>query len=389
MKFGTRCVHAGEGKDPHGAHSVPIYQTSSYSFKSAEKAQAIFSGKEQGYVYARSPPNTPTHKAFTEKISALEGAVDAIAFSSGMAAESAVALSILRSGDHLISTDVIYGGTFGLFRSVLSRLAIDVTFVDTSNIEAAKSAFRENTRMVFIESPANPTMGVSDIREICKTAKEAGAVSVVDNTFSSPYFQRPLELGADIVVESCTKYIGGHGDLLGGIAAGSSAAISRLRRSAVALGATMGSHEAWLCLRGLKTLHLRMERHASNAMALAQFLDSHPKVERVMYPGLPEHPQHDVAKRQMSGYSGMVSFELRGGIASVRRLLDSVRLASIAVSLGSVDTLIQHPATMTHAVMPTEYRIERGISDGLVRMSVGIEDEVDIIADIDQALEKV
>ncbi len=388
MRFATKCVHAGEGHNPEGSHAVPIYQTSTFVFDSAEAAAKTFSGGP-GYRYIRSPPNTPTHKAFIEKLCALEGSEAGLAFSSGMAAEAAVLLSLLKNGDHVISTDIVYGGTYGLFSSLISRFGIDVSFVDTTDPQKIKEAIRPNTRMVFLESPANPTMAVCDIGEICKIARNAGAISVVDNTFATPYFQRPLLLGADVVVESCTKYIGGHGDLLGGAALASKDLIKRMRGAAVLAGGTMGTHEAWLCIRGLKTLHLRMQRHAENAMQVAEFLEGHPKVESVNYPGLKSHPQHDIARRQMSGYGGMLSFVVKGGVEAGRKLMNAVRLMSLAVSLGSVDTLIQHPASMTHAVMPKEIRESLGISDGLVRISVGIEDAWDIIADLRNGLDSM
>jgi methionine-gamma-lyase len=252
-----------------------------------------------------------------------------------------------------------------------------------------RAGLQKNTRLVFLESPANPTMSVSDIGEIAKIAHEAGARLAVDNTFATPYFQRPLWLGADAVVESCTKYIGGHGDLLGGVAVGSEELISAMRRTALLAGGTMGTHEAWLCLRGCKTLHLRMERHAENALHLAKFLEAHPAVEKVNYPGLSSHPQHALAGRQMSGWGGMLSFVVRGGVEAGRILMNSLNLCSLAVSLGSVDTLVEHPASMTHAVMPKEMRERMGISDGLVRVSVGIEDKEDILADFAQGLAKI
>lgn len=386
--LGTRCVHAGEGHNPFGAHATPIFQTSTFVFESAEQAEKIFSG-QPGYRYIRSFPNTPTHAAFVEKMCSLEGSKAGLAFSSGMAAETSLFLSMLKSGDHLLSTDTIYGGTFGLISSVLTRFGIEVSFVDTTNLKTVETGLRENTKMIFLESPANPTMSVSDIREISKIAKEKGAILAVDNTFATPYFQRPLELGADIVVESCTKYIGGHGDLLGGIAVGSDELIQNMKRPSLLMGGTMGTHEAWLCLRGLKTLHLRMERHAENAIQLARWLESHPKVGKVNYPGLVNHPQHEVARKQMSGWGGMLSFELKGGIKAGRTLMNSLKLCSLAVSLGSVDTLVEHPASMTHAVMPKDMRERLGISDGLVRVSVGIEDAEDILEDFEQGMEKI
>jgi methionine-gamma-lyase len=357
-------------------------------FESAEQAAAIFSG-QPGYRYIRSPPNTPTHAAFVEKICSLEGGQDGLAFSSGMAAETALFLSQLKRGDHLLSTNIVYGGTYGLISSLLTKFGIEVSFVDTTDQGQVTANMRENTRMVFLESPANPTLAVSDICEIGRIAKEAGAITAVDNTFATPYFQQPLRLGADVVVESCTKYIGGHGDLLGGVAVGSNELIQSMKRPSLLAGGTMGTHEAWLCLRGLKTLHLRMERHAENAMQLALFLDSHPKVQKVNYPGLANHPQHLLAGRQMSGWGGMLSFEIEGGVEAGRRLMNNLSLCSLAVSLGSVDTLVEHPASMTHAVMPRETRESLGISDGLVRVSVGIEDAEDILADFERGLEMV
>jgi methionine-gamma-lyase len=387
LSFATRCVHAGEGHNPFGAHATPIYQTSTYVFESAEQAAAAFSGGP-GYRYIRSAPNTPTHAAFIEKICSLEGGPAGLAFSSGMAAETALVLSLLQKGDHLLTADVIYGGTYGLF-SLLPKFGIEVSFVDTTDPENVRAGLQKNTRLIFLESPANPTMAVSDIGEIAKIAHEAGARLAVDNTFATPYFQRPLRLGADAVVESCTKYIGGHGDLLGGVAVGSEELISAMKRPALLAGGTMGTHEAWLCLRGCKTLHLRMERHAENALHLAKFLEAHPAMEKVNYPGLAGHPQHALAGRQMSGWGGMLSFVVRGGVEAGRILMNSLKLCSLAVSLGSVDTLVEHPASMTHAVMPKEMRERMGISDGLVRVSVGIEDREDILADFAQGLAKI
>lgn len=390
--FGTACVHAGEGHNPFGAHATPIYQTSTYVFEDTEQAAAVFTrGRKAGepqYRYIRSPPNSPTHAAFIEKIRTLEEGGAGLALSSGMAAETAMVLSQLKKGEHLLSTDTVYGGTYGLFSSVLPRFGIDVSFVDTTDIEKVKAGLQENTRMVFLESPANPTLAICEIREICRIAREAGAISVVDNTFATPFFQRPLALGADAVVESCTKYIGGHGDLLGGVVVSSEELIAGMTRPTLLAGGTMGTHEAWLCLRGLKTLHIRMERHARNAMHVAQFLEDHTKVVRVNYPGLASHPHHELAKRQMSGFSGMLSFEIKGGIEAGRKLMNGLEICSLAVSLGTVDTLIEHPASMTHAAMPREMRVQLGITDGLVRISVGIEDVEDIVADLARGLEK-
>ncbi|AKB29239.1 Methionine gamma-lyase [Methanosarcina siciliae T4/M] len=390
FKFSTKCVHAGERPEPvFGAHTTPIFQTSTFIFENVEQGAARFAEEETGYVYTRIPPNTPTHAVLAEKVASLEGGEAGQTFSSGMAAITAVVLSTLKQGDNLISTDVVYGCTYSLFSEILPGLGIDVSFVDTSDIGKVKAAFKSETRMVFLETPANPTITVCDIREISKLAKAQGAICIVDNTFATPYFQKPLELGADISLSSCTKYIGGHADLLGGVIVGSRDFMKSLGKVVGYTGGIMGLHEAWLCIRGLKTLHIRMERHAENALKVANFLESHPKVEWVRYPGLSSHPQHEVAKKQMSGYGGMLSFEIRGGGEAGSRLMNSVRLCSLAVSLGATDTLIQHPASMTHAGIPRNIRNKVGIKDGLVRLSVGIEDSEDIIADLEQALSKI
>lgn len=388
MKVGTLCVHAGEAPDPlYGAHTTPLYQTSTFVFESAEQGAARFSGEEGGYTYIRVVPNTPTHAVFVQKMAVLEGGETGQTFSSGMAAIAAVALSQLKKGDHLVSNDVVYSSTYSLFSSILTKFGIEVSFVDTSDLEKVKNNLKKNTKMVFLETPANPTMTICDIAEISKMAREIGVLSVVDNTFATPYFQRPLLLGADVVVHSSTKYIGGHADLLGGIVIGRREFVKSMRSVVNNIGATLGPHEAWLCIRGLKTLHLRMEKHARNAMEVAQFLEAHPKIEWVRYPGLPSHPQHEIAKKQMSGFSGMISFGIKGGIEAGRKLMNRVELCSLAVSLGSVDTLIQHPASMTHANISKEVRMKMGITDDMVRLSVGVEDSEDIIADLDQALD--
>jgi len=390
VKFATKCVHAAEKPDPiFGAHTTPIFQTSTFIFENARQGAARFAGEESGYVYARIPPNTPTHAVLAEKFAALEGGEAGQTFASGMAAVTAIALTALKQGDHLISTDVVYGCTYSLFSQVLPGLGIEVSFVDTSKTENVKRAFKPETKMVFLESPANPTLNVCDIPEIARIARENEALCVVDNTFATPYFQRPLELGADLSLSSCTKYIGGHADLLGGIVAGNNDFIDRMSEVVGYTGGIMGPHEAWLCIRGLKTLHIRMERHAENAMKVAEFLESRPEVEWVRYPGLPTYPQYELARKQMSGFSGMLSFEVKGGIEAGRKLMDNVKLCSLAVSLGATDTLIQHPASMTHACVPHEVRKSVGITDGLVRLSVGIEDPEDIIADLKQALEVI
>jgi methionine-gamma-lyase len=390
LKFGTLCVHAGEKPDPlYGAHTTPIYQTSTFVFENAEQAAARFAGEEEGYIYMRVAPNTPTHAVLVEKIAALEGGETGLTFASGMAAVTAVALSQLQKGDHLVSSDVVYGSTYSLFSTILTKFGIEVSFVDTSDLEKVQDTVKETTKMIFVETPANPTLRVCDIAELAKLAREIGALSVVDNTFATPCFQRALPLGADVVVHSSTKYIGGHADLLGGVVVGSGEFVTNMKPVVHTTGATLGPLEAWLCIRGLKTLHLRMEKHASNAMAVAQFLEAHPKIEWVRYPGLPSHPQHAIAKKQMSGFGGMVSFGVKGGLKAGRKLMNRVELCTLAVSLGAVDTLIQHPASMTHATVPREARMKAGITDEMVRISVGVEEPEDIIADLDQALATV
>ena len=390
VKFATKCVHAAEKPDPiFGAHTTPIFQTSTFIFQNAGQGAARFAGEEAGYIYARIPPNTPTHAVLAEKYAVLEGGETGQTFASGMAAITAVALTALKQGDHLISTDVVYGCTYSLFSEILPKLGISVSFVNTSEIENVERALKPETKMIFLETPANPTMTLCDVMEIAVIARKHGALCVVDNTFATPYFQRPLELGADLSLSSCTKYIGGHADLLGGIVTGNRDFIKKMAKTVGYTGGIMGSHEAWLCIRGLKTLHIRMERHADNAMKVAEFLESRPEIEWVRYPGLPSHPQHELARTQMSGYSGMLSFEIKGGIEAGRKLMDNVKLCSLAVSLGATDTLIQHPASMTHACVPLEIRKNVGITDGLVRLSVGIEDSEDIIEDLEQALAKI
>ncbi len=385
--FATQCVHAGEKPDPvFGSHTTPLFQTSTFIFENVAQGAARFAGEQDGYAYTRIPPHTPTHAVLAEKVAVLEGAEAGQTFASGMAAITAIVLAVLKQGDHLISTNVVYGCTYSLFSEILPGLGIDVSFVDTSNKENVRAALTPKTKMVFLETPANPTMTVCDIKDIAELAKARGAMCVVDNTFATPYFQRPLLLGANVSLSSCTKYMGGHADLLGGVVAGSKDFMEKLAKVVVYTGGIMGVHEAWLCIRGLKTLHIRMERHTENAMQVANFLEAHPAVVWVKYPGLASHPQHEIVKKQMSGYGGMLSFEIKGGVEAGRRLMNGVRLCSLAVSLGATDTLIQHPASMTHACIPREIRDKVGITNGLVRLSVGLEDPQDIIADLEQAL---
>ena len=385
-KFATEAVHGGQDHDPlTGAVSVPIYQTSTFVFESAEQGAARFAGKEKGYIYTRL--GNPTVKALEKSLAGLEEGEDARACSSGMAAINTAMLSVVRKGDHVVSTENLYGGTAKLFSDILPKFGIEFTLVDTSHIENVESAIRKNTKIVYIETPSNPTLKLTNIREVAKIAKEHDAVSIVDNTFMSPYFQRPLIL--DVVVHSLTKYLSGHSDVVGGIVIGYQDFIDKMDPVLKNTGGTLGPFEAWLTLRGIKTLHIRMERHNENAMKVAEFLEAHEKIEKVYYPGLKSSDQYDLAKQQMSGFGGIVSFEVKGGLEAGRKLMNSVRLCTLAVSLGAVETLIEHPASMTHAVVPREERLRTGITDSLVRLSVGIEDVKDIIEDLQSALENI
>jgi len=378
-RFSTICIHAGQEPDPStGAIITPIYQTSTYVQDGL--------GRHKGYEYART--QNPTRAALEGNIAAIEKGEAAFAFASGMAAEGAV-MTLLQSGDHVVVTDNTYGGTYRLFERVLRKYQLDFTYVDSSNLDAIEQAIRPATKMLFLESPTNPTLRLTDLRGACELARARGVVVVVDNTFASPYVQRPIELGADLVVHSTTKFLNGHSDSVGGIVvAVKDEHIEWLRFVQNAEGAILGPMDAWLVLRGTKTLPIRMERHNANAMALAEFLAAHPKVTRVHYPGLPSHPQHALARKQMCGFGGLISIEL-GSLERARTVLEGVRLMALAESLGGVETLISHPATMTHASVPPERRREIGVTDDLVRISVGIEDVDDLREDLAQALDAV
>jgi cystathionine beta-lyase/cystathionine gamma-synthase len=378
-RFNTICIHAGQEPDPStGAIITPIYQTSTYV------QEAL--GQHKGYEYART--QNPTRAALEANIAAIENGRAAFAFASGMAAEGAV-MTLLQSGDHVVVTDNTYGGTYRLFERVLRKYQLDFTYVDTSDVAQIAAALRPSTRMLFVETPTNPVLRLTDLRAACDVAHAHGVCVVVDNTFASPYIQRPLEFGADLVVHSTTKFLNGHSDSVGGIVvAVRDEHIEWLRFVQNAEGAILGPMDAWLVLRGTKTLPIRMERHNANAQALADFLASHTRVKRVHYPGLATHPQHALAKRQMRGFGGLISFEL-GSLERARTLLNSVRLMALAESLGGVETLISHPASMTHASVPPERRQQIGITDDLVRISVGIEDVADLRDDLEQALDRV
>jgi cystathionine beta-lyase/cystathionine gamma-synthase len=379
MGFATDAIHVGQEPDPAtGAIIVPIYQTSTFVQEEL--------GKHKGYEYART--SNPTRASLERNLAALEGGRFGFAWASGMAAINAV-MSLLKAGDHVVAGHNLYGGSFRLFERVLKDFGLSFSYANTSRLEEVDRALRPNTRLLFIETPTNPVMEITDLAAAAALAHAHGIPLAVDNTFMSPYFQRPLGEGADIVIHSTTKYLNGHSDGIGGAVLLNDAALAeRLGFIQNAAGAVLGPFDSWLVLRGVKTLAVRMLQHHHNGLAVAQHLEGHPKVRKVHYPGLPSHPQHELAKRQMTGFGGMLSFET-GSLANAKTLLKSVRLCSLAESLGGVETLISHPASMTHASVPAEERNRIGITDGLVRISVGIEDIEDIIADLDRALDRI
>jgi len=376
MGFRTDAIHAGQEPDPTtGAVTVPIYQTSTYVQESI--------GRHKGFEYART--QNPTRMALEKNVAVLERGVAAYAFASGMAATTAITQLLLKQGDHAICSDNVYGGTFRLFDKIVRHYGIEFTYVNTSNLSDVTPAIRPNTRMVFIETPTNPIMSITDIRGVSAIAHQSGCRVVVDNTFMTPYFQLPLELGADIVIHSTTKYLNGHSDSVGGVVVlKRQDDAERLQFIQNAAGAILSPFDSWLVMRGIKTLPIRMEAHNSNGMAVANFLANKKEVEKIYYPGLPNHPGHELAKKQMSGFGGMIAIDV-GSLDRARRFLERVRLCSLGESLGGVETLISHPATMTHASVPAEERQRLGITDGLVRLSVGIEDVEDLIADLEKA----
>jgi methionine-gamma-lyase len=389
LSFATLCVHGSGGVDPQtGAVSTPIYQSSTFAFHTAEEGAAIFAGEKEGYFYTRL--GNPTQAAFEREMAFLERGEAALATGSGMAATTIVVAGHVNPGDNIIASKTLYGGTHKLFGTLLPRFGIEVRFTDASCPEEIRSHADGKTKLFFIETPANPTLRILDLRMCAGVTKELGIPLVVDNTFATPYYQRPLDLGADIIVHSATKYIGGHGDTVAGVIVGRGEFLRMARNELMRdLGGVISPFNAWLLLRGLKTLPVRMDRHSQNALQIAQFLNFHPKVARVWYPGLRTHPQHEIAAKQMDGFGGMIAFEVKGGREAGVRLLNSVRLLTLAVSLGDVDTLIEHPASMTHSTYSPEELEEAGISGGLVRLSVGIEGVNDLIADLDQALDQV
>ncbi len=384
----TIAVHAGEDAPAHrGALSVPIYQASVFAFPDAEQGAAIHEGEQPGYFYGRM--GNPTQAALEGALCELEGGAAALALASGMAAISTTLLTLLRPGDHIVAPESLYATTNALLSQMLAPLGINVSYVDATNASAYAAALLPETKLFYLESPANPTMKLVDIGAVVEIARAHKVATVMDNTFATPYNQRPLAHGVDIVVHSATKYLGGHADLTAGAMIGAQEVVDRARwHTNKILGGVIAPHTAWLVQRGIKTLALRMQRHNENALTVAQFLAEHPKVRAVHYPGLANHPQNELARRQMRGFGGMVAFDV-GGVEEGRRLVNNLRLCALAVSLGDVATLIQHSASMTHASVPRERRLAVGITDGLLRLSVGIERAEDIIADLEMALGSV
>jgi methionine-gamma-lyase len=384
----TKAVHAGDDPSSHfGALSVPIYPASVYAFPDADEGAAIHNEEKDGYYYGRL--GNPTQRALEAAICDLESSESALALASGMAAISAAVFTVCKSGDHIVAPGSMYATTTNLLHHVKDRFGIETTFIDATNAENYRSAIRPNTKLFWLETPTNPLVLITDIEAVVAIAQDNSVKTVADNTFATPFNQRPLELGVDAVIHSATKYLGGHSDLTAGVLVGSNEIVEAARHGANKFyGGNIAPQVAWLVLRGIKTLALRMERHNSNAYAIANMLGDHPKVEAVFYPGLESHPNHDIARRQMSGYGGMIGFDL-GSVEAGKAFANAVRLCTLATSLGGVETILQHSASMTHAVIPREDRLKAGITDGLIRLSVGIEDVDDLIADITQALDQV
>ncbi|MBQ0037666.1 MAG: methionine gamma-lyase [Clostridiales bacterium] len=387
--FGTKAIHAGNVKDvQYGALTTPIYQTSTFVFDSCEQGGRRFAGQEAGYIYTRL--GNPTVSVLESKIAALEGGEACVAAASGMGAISSCLWTIAGAGKHIIADGTLYGCTFALLNHGMTRYGVEVDFIDTSDIEAVKSHLKENTCAVYLETPANPNLKITDIAEVAKVAHAYNpAIKVVcDNTFASPALQNPLKLGADVVVHSATKYLNGHGDVIAGFVVGSAEFCTEVRMFGLKdmTGAVMDPFAAFLILRGLKTLEIRMQKHCANAKAIAEFLDKHPAVDKVYYPGLASHKGHEIAAKQMNDFGGMLSFEIKGGKAAGMKLVNAVKMITVAVSLGDAETLIEHAASMTHSTYTEEELAASGIPAGLIRLSVGLENVEDIIADLDQAL---
>ncbi|KNC65240.1 trans-sulfuration enzyme family protein [Pseudoalteromonas ardens] len=381
----TNCIHGPHHfDDPHGALTAPLYQSSTFKFKDAAQGAARFAGEEAGYIYTRL--GNPTTRELEEKLAQLEEMEDAAATATGMGAVSASVLSFLQQGDHLIASKALYGCSFALFAHMLPKFGIEVTFVDMTDPQALADAVQPNSKMLFAETPINPNMTVLDLAMLGQFAQQHKLVSVVDNTFMTPLLQKPKHFGIDIVIHSATKYLNGHGDVVAGIVCGSAEHIELIKLTVLKdIGATISPHDAWLINRGLKTLHVRVARHCENAQKVAEFLDGHPKVDTVYYPGLPSHPGYRFLGEQMKGAGGVIAFEIKGGVSEGEKFINATELCTLAVSLGDPETLIQHPASMTHSPYTPEERHAAGISDGLIRISVGLEAVEDIIADLENA----
>ena len=386
MGINTRVTHAGENPDTvHGSVGIPIYQTSTFKFKDVDHGARLFRGDEKGYIYTRV--GNPTTNTFEEAITLLEHGFGGIATATGMAAVSSVYMTYLGAGAHMVGTDSVYGSSRMVVENDFSRFGVESSFINTSDLDLIRKSMKPNTKLIYLETPANPTIKLTDIAACAKIAHEHGAILVVDNTFMSPMLQNPLDHGADIVLHSITKYINGHTDVVGGvIVAKTEENFNRLKSVINSTGGTMDPHQSWLVLRGMRTLSLRVQRSEENARILADYLEAHPKIEWVRYPGLKSHPQHDLALRQMKGFGSMISFEVKGGLENGKILLNNMKIPQLAVSLGGFESLIQHPASMTHVNIPEDERIDAGITDGLVRIAVGTQDVEDLQADLEQAL---
>ncbi|WP_338974388.1 methionine gamma-lyase [Fusobacterium vincentii] len=388
--LGTTAIHAGTLKNLYGTLAMPIYQTSTFIFDSAEQGGRRFALEEAGYIYTRL--GNPTTTVLENKIAVLEEGEAGVAMSSGMGAISSTLWTVLKAGDHIVTDKTLYGCTFALMNHGLTRFGVEVTFVDTSNLDEVKNAMKKNTRVVYLETPANPNLKIVDLEALSKIAHtNPNTLVIVDNTFATPYMQKPLKLGADIVVHSVTKYINGHGDVIAGLVVTNKELADQIRFVGLKdmTGAVLGPQDAYYIIRGMKTFEIRMERHCANAKKVVEFLNKHPKIEKVYYPGLETHPGYEIAKKQMKDFGAMISFELKGGFEAGKTLLNNLKLCSLAVSLGDTETLIQHPASMTHSPYTKEEREAAGITDGLVRLSVGLENVEDIIVDLEQGLEKI
>ncbi|KTF14700.1 methionine gamma-lyase [Pseudoalteromonas sp. H105] len=385
----SQCIHGPQkANDPHGALTSPLYQTSTFHFSSAAQGAARFAGEEPGYIYTRL--GNPTTTELEQKVAQLESCEAAAATATGMGAVSASVLSFLSQGDHLVASSALYGCTFAFFAHMLPRWGIEVTFVDMTDEHALRSAVKPNSKMIFAETPINPTMAVLDLSLISDVAKQHQLISVIDNTFLTPLLQKPTDYGIDLVVHSATKYLNGHGDVVAGLVCGTSEHINLIKMTVLKdIGATISPHDAWLINRGLKTLAIRMQRHCESAQKIAEYLEQHPQVNTVYYPGLKSHQGHKFIGSQMKAAGGVIAFELKGSLKDGEHFINSTQLCTLAVSLGDAETLIQHPASMTHSPYTPEERAEAGISDGLIRLSVGLEDVNDIINDLNRAFTQV